>query len=200
MTYWNYLNAWRQAGVWERPHEVLVADRQEADRIDWSRTIVDSNHARALGGGQKTRENPTDRRKLVTRHHIVTDAHGVPLAVTITDSNVCDVKELLHMVDAIPNARGKIGHPRKRPDVLYGDRAHDSELHRQALARRAFAQKIAHRYTEHDSGLSIYRWVVERTGSWLHSLRKIRLRTDRAARAHEAFVALASSLNCPWFL
>lgn len=200
MTCWNYLQAWQRAGVWERLHEVLLAELQEADRIDWSRAAVDSTHARALGGGEKTGENPTDRRKLGTKHHIVTDAQGVPLAVTITGSNVHDVKELLHVVDAIPKVRGKVGHPRNRPDVLYGDRAYDSKAHRQALRRRGICPRIAHRCTEHGSGLGIYRWVVERTGSWLHSFRKLRLRTDRAAGIHEAFVALASSLICMWFL
>ena len=130
----------------------------------------------------------------------VTDAQGVPLAVTITGSNVPDVKEVLHAVDAIPDVRGKIGHPRKRPDELYADRAYDSEPHRQKLRKRGISPRIPHRRTEHGSGLGIYRWVVERTGSWLHSFRKLRLRTDRIAEIHEAFVALASSVICMWFL
>lgn len=200
MTCWNYLQAWQRAGVWQRLHEVFLAELQEADRIDWSRAAVDSSHARAFGGGEKTGKNPTDRAKLGTKHHIVTDAQGIPLAVTITGSNVPDVKEVLNVVDAIPNVRGKVGHPRKRPDMLFGDRAYDSERHRQALRRRSICPRLARRYTEHGSGLGIYRWVVERTASWLHSFRKLRLRTDRAAGIHEAFVALASSLICMWFL
>ena len=48
--------------------------------------------------------------------------------------------------------------------------------------------------------LGVYRWVVERTISWLHGFRKLRLRTDRAASTHEALVALATSLICMWFL
>lgn len=200
MTCWNYLHAWQQAGVWQRLHEVLLAELQEADRIDWSRAAVDSTHARALGGGEKTGKNPTDRRKLGTKHHIVTDAQGIPLAVTITGSNVHDVKELKHVVDAIPNVRGKVGHPRRRPDVLFGDRAYDSQPHRRAMRARSICPRFARRCTEHGSGLGVYRWVVERTASWLHSFRKLRLRTDRAAGIHEAFVALASSLICMWFL
>src|SRR5580765_6732355 len=66
MTCWNYLQAWQRAGVWQRLHEILLAELQEADRIDWSRAAVDSTHARALGGGEKTGKNPTDRRKLGT--------------------------------------------------------------------------------------------------------------------------------------
>lgn len=200
MTCWNYLQAWQRAGVWQRLHEVLLAELQGADRIDWSRAAVDSSHARALGGGEKTGKNPTDRAKLGTKHHIVTDAQGIPLAVTITGSNVADVAEVLNVVDAIPNVRGKVGHPRKRPDAMFGDRGYDSNRHREELRRRGICPRFARRFTEHGSGLGIYRWVVERTASWLHSFRKLRLRTDRIAGVHEAFVALASSLICMWFL
>lgn len=200
MTCWNYLQAWQRAGVWQRLHEVFLAELQEADRIDWSRATVDSTHARALGGGEKTGKNPTDRRKLGTKHHVVTDANGIPLATTITGSNVPDVKEVLNVVDAVPNVKGKVGHPRKRPDKLYADRAYDSEPHREELKKRGIDPVIAHRRTEHGSGCGVYRWVVERTNSWLHSFRKLRLRTDRTAYIHEAFVSLASALICSWFL
>jgi transposase len=200
MSCWNYLHFWQEAGVWRRLHEVLLAELQGADRIDWSRAVVDSTHARALGGGEKTGPNPTDRRKLGTKHHIVTDGQGIPLAVTITGSNRHDVSELLHVVDAIPEVRGKVGRPRQRPDVLLGDRAYHSESHWRALRRRGICPLLARRNQEHGSGLGIFRWVVERTASWLHSFRKLRLRTDRKAGIHEAFVALAASLICMWFL
>ena len=200
MTCWNYLHDWQRAGVWERLHEVLLAELQEADKIDWSRAVVDSTHARALGGGEKTGKNPTDRRKLGTKHHLVTDAQGIPLAVKITGSNVHDVREMLPAVDAIPEVRGKVGHPKKRPAKLYGDRAYQSAEHSRQLRKRGILPRIAQRGTEHGSGLGIYRYVVERTVSWLHSFRKLRLRTDRLASIHEAFVALGSSLICMWFL
>jgi transposase len=200
MTCWNYLKAWQEAGVWQRLHQALLSELQEADRIDWSRAAVDSSHARALGGGEKTGENPTDRRKLGSKHHVLVDAQGVPLATTISGSNVPDINELLPVVDAVPEVQGKVGHPRKRPKELYADRAYDSDPHRQQLKNRGIDPKIGRRRTEHGSGLGIYRWVVERTISWLHSFRKLRLRTDRTAQIHEAFVALASSLICMWFL
>jgi hypothetical protein len=41
------------AGVWDRLHEVLLARLRAADRIDWSRVIVDSSSIRAVGSGQK---------------------------------------------------------------------------------------------------------------------------------------------------
>jgi hypothetical protein len=44
---------WHQAGVWQRLHEVLLAELHGADRLDWSRAAVDGSHVRALKGGRK---------------------------------------------------------------------------------------------------------------------------------------------------
>jgi transposase len=57
MSCWRRLHAWQKAGVWDRLHEVLLAKLRAADRIDWSRVIVDSSSIRAVGSGQK--QDPT---------------------------------------------------------------------------------------------------------------------------------------------
>lgn len=195
-----YLKAWQKAGIWQRLHALLLSELREADLLDWSRAAADSTKARALGGGDDTGPSPTDRGKLGTKHHVLTDAQGVPLAATVTAANVPDVKELLPLVDAVPPVAGKVGRPRQRPEELYADRAYDSEPHREELRRRGIDPEIPHRRTEHGSGLGIYRWVVERTQGWLHSFRKLRLRTDTDGPMHKAFVTLASALICMWFL
>jgi transposase len=53
MSCWRRLRDWQQAGVWDQLHEVLLAKLRAADRIDWSRVIVDSSSIRAAGSGQK---------------------------------------------------------------------------------------------------------------------------------------------------
>jgi transposase len=53
MTCWRRLHEWQQAGVWQRLHEVLLARLREAERIDWSRAVVDSSHVPAVLGGSK---------------------------------------------------------------------------------------------------------------------------------------------------
>lgn len=200
MTCWKYLKAWQDAGVWEKLHRVLLAELREADKIDWSRAALDSSSVRALGGGGKTGPNPTDRRKPGSKHHVCVDGHGIPLATSTTAANVHDVKQLLPLVDKIPPVGGKVGHPRRRPEKLYADRAYHSEPHRKELRQRGIEPYIARRGAAHGSGLGIYRWVVERTVSWLHCFRRLRLRTDRRAEIHEGFVSLASALICLPFL
>ena len=53
MTCWRRLKEWQEAGVWQRLHEVLLARLREADRIDWSRVVIDSSHVRAVGGARR---------------------------------------------------------------------------------------------------------------------------------------------------
>ena len=53
MSCWRRLRDWQAVGVWDRLHEVLLAKLPAADRIDWSRVIVDSSSIRALEPGQR---------------------------------------------------------------------------------------------------------------------------------------------------
>jgi transposase len=53
MTCWRRLAEWNAAGVWQRLHEVLLAELRGADRLDFSRAVIDSSHVRALRKGPK---------------------------------------------------------------------------------------------------------------------------------------------------
>jgi transposase len=53
VTCWRRLREWQQAGVWERLHHELLGRLHRAGELDWSRTVADSSHIRALLGGSK---------------------------------------------------------------------------------------------------------------------------------------------------
>lgn len=55
---WRRLRDWQSAGVWDRLHEILLAKLRAADRIDFSRVIIDSSSVRAVGAGQKQDRTP----------------------------------------------------------------------------------------------------------------------------------------------
>jgi transposase len=114
----------------------------------------------------------------------------------LTAANRHDVTQLLPLVDAIPPVAGKRGHPRKRPDAVQGDRGYDSQPHRRRLRQRSIRPLLAQRGTEHGSGLGATRWVVERTLSWLHQFRRLRIRYERRPDIHEAFMSLACGIVC----
>jgi transposase len=137
-----------------------------------------------------------DRRKTGSKHHVITDAGGVPLACLLSAANRNDVTQLIPLVESIPPLRGRRGRPRQRPEALLGDRGYDSKAHRGQLRARGIRPRIAKRSTEHGSGLGGERWVVERTISWLHQHRRLRVRYERRADIHEAFLSIACSLIC----
>ncbi len=53
MTCWRRLRAWQEAGVWQRLHELLLAELHTAGEIEWSRAIADSSHVQAKKGARK---------------------------------------------------------------------------------------------------------------------------------------------------
>lgn len=127
---------------------------------------------------------------------MITDAQGVPLGTILTAANENDITQLIPLVDAIPPLRGKHGRPRRKPDAVQGDRGYDSEPHRRQLLARGITPILAKRRTEHGSGLGVYRWVVERTLSWLHRFRRLRIRYERRHDIHEAFLIAGCILIC----
>ncbi len=122
------------------------------------------------------------------------------MAAKVTAANAHDVTQLLPVIDAIPPVAGKPGAPKRRPQRAYADRAYDSQPHRDALRQRGIKPFLAKRRTEHGSGLGIYRWVVERTNSWLHQFRRLRVRYERRAEIHQAFLTLGCIRICYRFL
>jgi transposase len=144
--------------------------------------------------GIHTGPSPVDRGRAGSKHHLITDGHGTPLAVLLTGGNRNDVTQLLPLLDAIPPVRGRVGRPRRKPDSLFADRGYDHDIYRDQVRARGIVPAIARRGTLHGTGLGTYRWVVERSFAWLHGFRRLRIRWERRADIHEAFLKLACCL------
>lgn len=81
-----------------------------------------------------------------------------------------------------------------RDFVDIADQHYNSELNRKALAERCIKSLIAGRRTEHGSGLGKTRRVVERTITWLHQSRRLRVGYERLDHIHEAFLKIGCAL------
>lgn len=127
---------------------------------------------------------------------MITDANGIPLAVTLTGGNRNDVTQLIPLIDAIPPIRGVVGRPISKPRHLYADRGYDHDKYRRQVRARGITPHIARRRTTHGSGLGTVRWPVERTFAWLKAFRRLRIRTERRADVHQAILSLACSIIC----
>jgi transposase len=118
----HYLRQWHDAGVWLKLHALLLAELNGADQIDWDRALIDASFAKAPEGGEGTGPNPTDRGKSGSKHHVLTDARGIPLNATTTAANVNEVTQLLNVLVTMPPVGGKPGPDRRLPERIQGDR------------------------------------------------------------------------------
>ena len=182
--------------IWDQFHRLVLSALRKAGKIDLSLAIVDSSSSRAVGGGDETGPNPTDRRKPGTKQHLMVDRRGVPLEIRITGANRSDVREIIPLVVNMPSIAGKPGHPLEKPETVQADRAyHDAKVDG-ILTWLGICPLIAKRNTVHGSGLGKTRWVVERTISWLRGFRRLRMRFDRRDFVYHAWNSLAAATIC----
>ncbi|WP_328457490.1 IS5 family transposase [Streptomyces sp. NBC_00386] len=122
MTCWRRLRDWHEAGVWDRLHQVLLTELHRAGKLDWSRAVIDGSHHQARRGGPKPGRARSTVPGPARRHHVITDAGGTPLAITLTGGDRHDITQLLPLLDAIPRIRGVTGHPRhQHTKAAFGD-------------------------------------------------------------------------------
>jgi transposase len=88
-------------------------------------------------------------------------------------------------------APGKPGRP--KPASLLADKGYDSGPLRGILRWLGIRPRIPRR-GEDDRGLGRFRWVVERSLSWFHQFRRLRIRWVRRAEVHQAFLDLAAAV------
>ncbi len=124
------------------------------------------------------------------------DRQGIPLTVQISAANVNEITMLEELVDGIPPIRRPVGRPRRRPRKLHADKGYDAPSKRRALRARGIIPRIARRGIESKERLGRHRWVVERTLAWLNRYRRLKVRYERRADIHLAFVQIGCALIC----
>jgi transposase len=154
-----------------------------------------------------TGNNPTDRSKLGTKRHILTDKNGIPLSVVISSANTHDIKFVTDAVDnAIikrppPSSKTKKTERRRKLQHLCLDKAYNSKQEEQELIIRGYVLHIPskrkgdekeeekceirmEKQQQQQSCLKRKRYsskrrVVERTNSWHNRFRKLFTRYEK---------------------
>ena len=130
-----------------------------------------------------TGPNPTDRGKLGTKRHVLTDGQGIPLSVVITSANTHDMKAAMSVLDNIVVKRpsSKIN---KEKQNLCLDKGYDFRETENSVIKKGYLPHIPHRGEQsitkggnHHSKRR--RWVVERTNSWHNRFRNFWLGMKR---------------------
>jgi putative transposase len=142
-----------------------------------------------------TGHNPTDRSKLGTKRHILTDKEGIPLSTIITSANTHDVTVAIDTVDSMV-----IKKPSSKPkhkQNLCLDKAYHSQELEQEIVNRGYIPHIRHRREEKKLNKrhpAARRWVVERTNSWHNRFRKLFTRYEKKDENYLGLVQLANSI------
>ncbi|WP_407571575.1 IS5 family transposase [Deinococcus altitudinis] len=186
---------WQEQGLWSTLFQHVLNHAAMHDQLDWSRAALDGCSFPAPRGGEHTGRNPTDRGKSGSKLHLLIEATGLPLAITLTGANVHDSRQLEATLDAVNGIRnGNRGRPRVRPQKLHADKGYDYKRCRTACRDRGISPRIARRGVESSERLGRHRWKVERTFSWLMRFRKLAVRQERSADRFLALAHLACTL------
>jgi hypothetical protein len=100
-----------------------------------------------------TGHNPTDRSKLGTKRHILTDKKGIPLSVVISSASTHDIKLVTSVVDKAvikrpPSYKTKKTERERRRRKLQHlclDKAYNSEPEEQELIKRGYVLHLPYK-------------------------------------------------------
>jgi transposase len=154
-----------------------------------------------------TGNNPTDRSKLGTKRHILTDKQGIPLSAVISSASTHDIKLVTDVIDnaviRLSSSKYRNGRRRiRRHPHLCLDKGYNSEHEEQELIKRGYVLHIPIKKkkkgtnNEKDVSRSILnvkkyspkRWVVERTNSWHNRFRKLFTRYEKKSENYLGLV------------
>src|SRR6478735_2863260 len=95
--------------------------------------------------------NPTDRSKLGTKRHVLTDKNGIPLSAVISSASAHDIKAVTAVIDNVVVIKQPmpflsiIKRKRKHYQHLCLDRAYCSKTVRQQVIKRGYVPHIPYK-------------------------------------------------------
>ncbi|MGA9841923.1 MAG: transposase [Nitrososphaeraceae archaeon] len=124
-----------------------------------------------------TGPNPTDRGKLGTKRHVLTDGQGIPLSVIVTAANTHDMKAAINTLDNIVVKRPSYKINKEKQNLCL-DKGYDFLEIENGVIKKGYLPHIRHRGEQSVINGSNHhhharRWVVERTNSWHNKFRKL---------------------------
>jgi transposase len=160
-----------------------------------------------------TGNNPTDRSKLGTKRHILTDKNGIPLSIVITPASTHDIKAVTNVIDnsiikqPFVSNKPKEGMRQRRWKYqhLCLDKAYSSKTIRQQIIKRGYVPHIPYKRKRGQQSKMVgqqrnyqtaknKRWVVERTNSWHNRFRKLFTRYEKKVENYLGLVQLSCGI------
>lgn len=189
--------AWVQAGVFLKLWQAGVSEFDELQGLDWGWLSMDGAITKAPLGGEESGPNPTDRGKSGVKRSLLTEGHGVPVALTVKGANRHDMKMVRQTIESVVVER-----PEPTPEHPQGvclDKGYDYQEVRDILVEFGFTAHSRSRGEEarelkQEAGARARRWVVERTHSWMNRFRRILIRWEKKPENYIGFLHFACAL------
>ncbi len=179
-----YVQAWIDAGVFERLWGVAVQTYDEPIGLDLSTLLVDGCIVTARNGGEATGNSPVDRRRKGCKRSILTDANGVPLGRATSGANTHDVRLLGPTLDQtiipLPATKLELDRGYRGPIAAAAAREHEHEIHLPDPKKPA--------------GTRRRRYPIENTHQRHNRFFALKYRACRGRAMYEAMLDLASSI------
>ena len=184
---------WLQAGCFEAMvHDLRILLREYTGRKGQpSAVILDSRTLQSTPeSGARAGYDGAKRRK-GAKVHAAVDTLGHLLALHVTPADEQDRAQVEQLAQAVQQITGDT------VELAYVDQGYTGENAKQAAQAHGIRLEVV-KHTEAKRGFILLprRWVVERTISWLHQFRRLRIRWDRRPEVHQAFLSLAAAVIC----
>jgi putative transposase len=148
-------------------------------------------------GGDDTGPDPTNRGKLGSKRHILSDRRGAPLGAVLSAANRNDMKLAEATLDSVVVTRPPS--TAEQPQHLCRDKGFDYPETRQAAEERGYIVHTPVRGIDvpappPEERFPARRWVLERTNSWHNRFRKLRIRYEKKTTNYLGLIQFACFL------
>jgi len=189
-TVYNYFDAWKRDGTWDRIIDILrVRLRKAAGRPTSPRVAcIDSQSVKTAYGGQEVGRDG-GKKVCGRKRHIVVDTLGFLLAVVVTAANVDDAPAARRLFAQMPSAKFY-----RLEEVQADNKYHNHDLDRWLrVHHRDYEIVVVSREPGERRFVPLKsRWVVERTFAWLGRYRRLSRDYEHTPSSSEAVVKIAA--------
>jgi transposase len=186
-----------QQNFFEKPWGIAIDKLQECATLNLQHQSIDTAHQKAPCGGQLTGASPVDRAKTGSKFVIHTEAAGLPIGLFLAPANRNDQKLLQPVfLDTISRIR------QMDSTFAHADRGFDSKDNVNFLKMFGIKMVVPPRKYKKRKKLQLdrepdrWRWVVERTISWLGRCKRVFIRCDKIANHYLSWLQLAAQRLC----